>query len=89
VNNDKVFAAYAVILVGGIASVLTASVIAGVTTLPTFALFLEHVVLSLLFRAAYKSIGGFDWVFFLGPDTYVREEREAPVHPAGAAEALS
>jgi hypothetical protein len=89
VNNDKVFAAYAVILVGGVASVLTASVMAGVTALPTFAVFLEHVAMSLLFRAAYKSIGGFDWVFFLGPDTYVREEREAPAHPAGAAEALS
>jgi hypothetical protein len=51
--------------------------------------FLEHLALSLLFRAAYKSIGGFDWVFFLGPDTYTLEPREAPSHGAGTADALS
>jgi len=89
VTNDKLFAAYALILVGGVASVITASVMAGVATLPTFAVFAEHILLSLLFRAAYKSIGGFDWVFFLGPDTYTFEEREAPSHPAGTADAIS
>ena len=89
-NNDRFFAVYALLLVGGVASVITASVMAGVATLPTFAVFMEHIVLSLLFRAAYKSIGGFDWVIFLGPDTYTYEPREAPAeHPAGAAEALS
>ena len=62
---------------------------AGVASLPTFGVFLEHLLLSLLFRAAYKSIGGFDWVFFLGPDTYVYEPREAPSHPAGTADAMS
>ena len=69
---------------------ITASVMAGVATLPTFFVFVEHIVLSLLFRAAYKSIGGFDWVIFLGPDTYTYEPREAPAEtPTGAAEALS
>jgi hypothetical protein len=93
VKNDKIFAAYALILVGGCASVITASVMAGFATLPTFAVFLEHIALSLAFRAAYKSIGGFDWVIFLGPDSYTYEPREAPTedpaHPAGAAAVLS
>ena len=88
-NNDKVFAAYALILVSGVASVITASVMASVAVLPSLAVFLEHLALSLLFRAAYKSIGGFDWVFFLGPDTYTLEPREAPSHVAGTADALS
>jgi len=89
VNNDKVFTAYALFLVSGVASVITATVMAGVTALPTLAVFLEHLMLSLLFRAAYKSIGGFDWVFFLGPDTYTFEAPEAPSHGAGTADALS
>jgi hypothetical protein len=89
VNNDKVFSAYALILVSGVASMITATVMAGVATLPTLAVFLEHLMLSLLFRAAYKSIGGFDWVFFLGPDTYTFEPRETPTPGAGTADALS
>ena len=86
-DNDRVFAAYSLILIAGVASVITASVLAGVATLPTVGVFLEHILLSLLFRAAYKSIGGFDWILFLGPDTYTFEPREAPT--ANAAEALS
>jgi len=86
-NNDRIFAAYSLTLIAGVASVITASVLAGVAALPTLAVFLEHLLLSLLFRASYKSIGGFDWVFFLGPDTYTFETPE--VHDVGTADALS
>ena len=60
-DNDKVFVAYALILISGIASVLTASVMAGIASLPSFMVFAEHVVMSLLIRAAYKSFNRFDW----------------------------
>ena len=92
-SNDRAFAIYALIVISGVASVITASVMAGIATLPTPLVFAEHIALSLAFRAAYKSIGGFDWMIFRGPDTYVYEPREAPLedpaHPAGMAEAMS
>lgn len=59
--NDKHFALYAVILLSGVASAITASVMAGFATLPSPAVFLEHVALGLAIRASYKAIGGFDW----------------------------
>jgi hypothetical protein len=34
---------------------------AGIATLPTPLVFLEHVGMSLAFRAAYKSLGRFSW----------------------------
>lgn len=61
-DNDRVFAFYALALVAGVASVITASVLAGVATLPSAGVFLEHLALSFGFRAAYKSLDGFDWV---------------------------
>ena len=57
-DNSNAFTVYALILIAGVASVITASVAAGVTTLPSMLVFAEHVGLSLLFRAAYKSFGG-------------------------------
>jgi hypothetical protein len=60
-DNDKVFVAYALILIAGVASVITASVVAGTAALPSPMSFLEHLALSLAFRAAYKGIGGFSW----------------------------
>lgn len=65
-DNDKIFAAYAVLLIAGVASVVTASVMAGIATVPTFGVFVEHVALSLTFRGMYKSFGGFDWITSLG-----------------------
>ncbi len=61
-QNDRAFAIYALIVVSGVASVITASVMAGIATLPTPLVFAEHIALSLLFRASYKSFGGFDWI---------------------------
>lgn len=62
-NNDKIFTIYAVTLVAGVASVISASVIAGVATLPSLGVFVEHLAMSLIFRGAYKSFAGFDWVY--------------------------
>lgn len=61
-HNDKLFVAYSTVLVAAVTSVIWASVSAGITTLPTTLLFGEHVALSLGFRAAYKSVGGWEWM---------------------------
>ena len=60
-HNDKSFAAYALILLAAVASVLTATVLAGITRVPPPLVFLEHVAMGLLIRAAYKSTGGWNW----------------------------
>jgi hypothetical protein len=60
-NNDKVFAIYACTLVAGIASVITASLFAGLATLPSPLMFVEHLAMSVTFRAAYKSFAGPVW----------------------------
>ncbi len=62
-DNDKIFAAYAVTLVAGVTSVISASVMAGLAALPSLGVFVEHLALSLAFRGAYKSFAGFDWVY--------------------------
>ena len=56
--SDKAFGIYAVAMIGMVASVITASVMAGFATFPSLLVFLEHIALSLLFRAAYKSLDG-------------------------------
>lgn len=60
-DNDKAFAAYVLVLVAGVTSMITTSLMAGFATLPSPVTFVEHLSLSLLFRFAYKSFGGFDW----------------------------
>lgn len=59
-ENDKYFSIYAFTILGGLAAVVSASLSAGFTTLPSAWVFLEHIVLSLTVRAAYKSFG-WDW----------------------------
>lgn len=54
-ENNRAFGIYAAALFGGVLSVISASVMAGVTTLPGVVTFVEHVSMSLLFRTAYKS----------------------------------
>jgi hypothetical protein len=49
------------ILVAAVGSLLTASVAAGIALAPSPLVFLEHVALGLAIRAAYKSIGGWNW----------------------------
>jgi len=61
VESNRAFGIYAALLAGGVFSVVSASVMAGVTALPGIVTFVEHVSMSLLFRTAYKSLdAGFD-----------------------------
>jgi hypothetical protein len=60
-DNDKAFAIYALLLIAGVASMITASLVAGFATLPSPIGFVEHLALGLAFRAAYKGFGEFSW----------------------------
>lgn len=59
-NNDKYFSIYCFVMLGGVAAIVTASVQAGYGSLPSPLVFIEHIVMSLVVRAAYKSFG-WDW----------------------------
>ena len=65
-DSDRFFIFYALTLIAGVASCITACVMAGVASLPSLGMFVEHLALSLAFRGAYKSFGGFDWVYSAG-----------------------
>jgi hypothetical protein len=88
-DNDRVFATYACTLIAAITSVLAASVLAGFAVLPSTGVFLEHLAMSLGFRALYKSFGGFDWLYataeFAGMITAEAAEASAPSGGAQAA----
>ena len=86
-GNDRAFHYYALFLVAGVASVITASVMAGLATLPTPLVFAEHLALSLLFRASYKSFGGFDWI--TGGDELVEIPTAAAPSEGGVADATA
>ena len=73
-DTNKLFTVYALILLAGIASVLTASVLSGITTLPSPLVFLEHVALGLSIRASYKSFGGWSWADW----TFTADAAERP-----------
>ena len=60
-DNDKVFTAYALTLIAGVAAVLAFVVTSGIAVLPSPTMYLEHLVLGIMTRAAYKGFGGFDW----------------------------
>lgn len=85
-NRDKAFAIYAITLICAVASVITASVMAGFATLPSPLMFVEHVALGLGIRFAYKWVGGIDvadWTIFGEPIAAAPAAAEA-VTPAGA-----
>jgi len=84
-DRNKAFAIYALTLIAAVASVITASLIAGFATLPSPIVFVEHVALGLGIRAAYKYIGGFDlsdWTLSGEPIPVAVEAADAM--PAGA-----
>jgi hypothetical protein len=87
VDNDKVFAAWALALIASVASVLTATVVAGVATLPSPMMFGEHLLMAFGVRAAYKSFGGVTWPLWLAELLAEHEAAEAPaeVEVEGAA----
>lgn len=88
-NNDRAFAIFSVILVGAVLSVLTASVSAGLATMPTAFTLVEHIALSLTFRAAYHS---FDmrplWPFGSVETERMVEATQSVVSPGGPEGAL-
>ena len=55
------FTGYALTLLTAVGSLLTATVLAGISSLPSPLTFLEHVALGLSIRFSYKWVGGFDW----------------------------
>jgi hypothetical protein len=61
-DNDKAFAVYVAVVIGGVCTLWTALTLAGFPTMPPLPTFFEHVLLGLGFRAAYKwGGGGWDW----------------------------
>lgn len=60
-NDDKIFAAYALTLALGLLAVLGIALSLGIAKPPPAVMFLEHLALGLGVRFAYKSFGGFDW----------------------------
>ena len=57
-DSDNRFTLYALILISAVASVISASVMSGIATVPAPIFVAEHLGLGLLFRASYKSFGG-------------------------------
>ena len=62
-DSDNRFTLYALILISAVASVISASVMSGIATVPAPIFVAEHLGLGLLFRASYKSFGGIEWPF--------------------------
>jgi hypothetical protein len=61
VSNEKAFTTYVILLAAGVTSLLWTMVATGVAAWPSPFTFLEHASLGLMFRGAYKFIGGLDW----------------------------
>ena len=77
-DNDRVFAAYALILIAGVTSTIATSVMVGFASLPSPVVFFEHVLLGLTIRSAYKFVGGWNWA-----DWTVTAESTADAASAG------
>ena len=60
-DNDRAFAAYALVLIAGVTSTIATSVMVGFASLPSPVVFFEHVVLGLMVRSSYKFVGGWNW----------------------------
>jgi len=89
-DNDKAFAAYALLLFLGVVTMLTVTMsLLGAGTWPTPTHLAEHVGLGLLMRAAYKWIGGWNWADWSVTSDRVREAAGAGALESGAANATS
>jgi hypothetical protein len=62
VDNDKIFATYALSLIAGTITLVTAIFMGSGHSFPPFAFVAEHLALSLLFRSAYHSLDGSNWI---------------------------
>ncbi len=85
-SNDRAFMIFAMTLVAGVLSVLTASVMAGMASVPTPVMFAEHLFFTVGFRAAYKALDGPGWWGWMPIEDAELEAAEAG-HGAGHAAA--
>ncbi len=87
-ENDKAFAWYAAFIAAGTITVVTAAVVTQGGSFPPMAFLVEHLALSLLFRSAYKSFDGSNWVrsALTFADLIGRDEEAAAPTAAPAAE---
>lgn len=91
-DNDKSFAAYALILIAGVTSTLATSVMVGFASLPSPLVFFEHVALGLTVRSAYKFVGGWNWADWTvtgdaSADAIAASDMLSPTGPTPNAEA--
>jgi len=86
--DDKVFTAYALLLIAGTASVLTFAVVAQGGSFPPAVYMLEHLLMALALRASYKSFDGPAWFPYASQRQSVSEEVEAVSVPDSVAGAL-
>ncbi len=61
-KDDKIFASYALSLIAAVVCMLAVLVYSQVATAPTAAAFMEHLAVGLLFRGAYKSLDGSNFI---------------------------
>ena len=61
-EKDRIFANYALGLIGAVALLMTFVVSSGVAELPRVDFIVEHAGLAVLFRASYKSFNGSNWI---------------------------
>jgi hypothetical protein len=61
-NNDTAFGFFAAFIVAGTATVITASILGMGGSFPPLGYLVEHFALSCLFRSAYKSLDGSNWI---------------------------
>jgi len=61
-DNQKAFTIFAISIIAGTATVITAAVTLQGGTFPPVIYVIEHVALSLLLRSAYKSFDGTNWL---------------------------
>jgi len=87
-SNDKAFTIFALALVAAVLSVITASVMAGIATVPTFFGFVEHLFFTVGFRAAYKSLAGPGWLGLPVPADVAVEAEEVASGAGQAAGAV-
>lgn len=86
-DNDRNFAAYALLLLAGIVTVVISVVLANGRPFPGAFAFAEPVILGLTVRFAYKWIGGFDRADWSIASDRVREPA-GEMLPGGTADAM-
>lgn len=81
-DNDRIFAAYALLLFFGVVTLLTTLLVVNGRGFPAPLAFAEHVALGLSWRFAYKWIGGVNRADWSVTSDRVREP-EGELLPAG------